>query len=446
MSELLAQAERVAAQARAGEQIEAFAARSRTTSVKAYNGAVEAFTSAESMGMGIRVIRNGCQGFAYVGSLDDDAVAAALDDARDNVTYGEYDEHNGLAVPDGVAAVTADVWFEELVSFPAERKIELAIDLERRVRGGDARIYGVRVASFADSAGESAVASSTGLSATTRGTFCSLSVSALAREGDSTTIGGGSSLARVPSELDFDKAANDAVLRATRMLGATKPKSQRVAIVLEPRIAAMLLGIVGGTLCGDAVVKKRSPFADRFSDVVASPLLTLIDDATDTRSFNFDSFDGEGLACRPTVLIDEGRLNAFLHNSYTARRTGGRSTANAVRGIRSTPQVAPLALQVRPGSQTAEQMLAGVDRGVFVQSMNGLHSGVNPTSGDFSVGVEGLMIESGALAGPIREATLGSSIQRLLTDIVALGSDLEWQPSGMGTVSLVIDGVTLSGT
>ena len=443
---LLALAKRVAAQARPGEELEVFVANGRSTSVKAYGGEVEAFTSAQSMGIGIRVIADHRQGFAYAGTLDPDVIASTLADARDNVRYGEPDEALALARPDGVAPVEHDLWCPALVEFPDARKIDLAIELERRVKGADPRIAGVRIASFSDSAGESAVATSTGIAVSSRATFCSLSVTALARDGDETTVGGGYDLAREPGPLDLDKAAADAVLRATRMLGARQPRSQRVAIYLEPRIAATIFGIVGGTLCGDAVIKRRSPFADRVGQQIAAPSITLVDDPTDPRSFSADSHDGEGLACRRTVLIHDGTLKGFLHNSYTARRAGTSSTASAVRGTRSTPGVGAVALALSPGERSAEQILAGIDLGVFVQSFSGLHSGVNPISGDFSVGVEGLMIRNGALAEPVREATLGSTIQRLLTDIAVVGGDVEWLPGGSSACSVVIDDVTLSGS
>ena len=444
--DLLALACDVVSRVQPNEELEVYVGRSRSTNVKAYDGAVEALSSAQSMGVGIRVIVDGRQGFAYAGTLDDDVIETTLADARDNVRYSERDECVALARPDGVAPVAQNLWMDEVVEFPNERKIDLAIELERRVRGGDARIFGVRTASFADSAGESAVATSTGIASYGRATFCSLSVTALARQDGENTVGNGYDLARKPGELDLAHAADDAILRATRLLGAKKPASQRVTVVLEPRLAATIMSIVGGTLGGDAVSKRRSPFADRVGEAIASPLVSMIEDPTDGRSFSADTHDGEGLACRSTALITNGVLQGFLHNTYTARRLGAVSTASAVRGVRSTPGVGAVALQLAPGTQTAEALLASVDLGIFVQSFSGLHSGVNAISGDFSVGVDGMMIRNGALAEPIREATLGSTIQRLLTDIIAVGSDLEWLPGGHGAATLVIDGVTLSGS
>ncbi|MEY2437666.1 MAG: PmbA protein [Acidimicrobiaceae bacterium] len=447
MAELLDLAERIAASAEAGEQVEAFVGRGRTTNVKAYEGEVEAFTSAESFGVGIRVVVGKRQGFAWAGSLDEKVVIETLHEARDNAAYSEEDEYVGLAEPDGVQPVEApNLWRPALLEFPTEDKIALALELERAVRARDDRITGVRQASYGDSAGEAAVATSTGISVWSRGTFCHLSASALARQGDETQIGGGVDVGRQPDELSVELAAADAVDRATRLLGATKAPSQRLTIVLEPRLAATLLGIVGGMLTGDVVLKGRSPFADRMGDAIASPLLSFVDDPTDARSMAADSHDGEGLATRRNALIAGGVLRGFLHDSYTGRRAGVASTGSAVRGFRSTPSPGAQALAVAPGHGTHEELLAGIDHGLLVQSMNGLHSGVNPVSGDFSVGAEGLMIRGGALAEPVREITIASTLQRLLLDVRAVGADLEWLPSGSGGVTLVIDDVSLSGS
>jgi PmbA protein len=198
-------------------------------------------------------------------------------------------------------------------------------------------------------------------------------------------------------------------------------------------------------LNGDAVLKGRSPFADRVGEQVASPLLTFVDDPTDVRSLGAETHDGEGLARRRNELVVDGVLQGFLHNTYTGRRSGRASTGSAQRGISSTPRVAAAALAVAPGSGTHQDVLATVDHGLFVTSRAGLHSGVNPVSGDFSVGVEGLMVEGGDCAAPVREATVASTLQRLLLDISAVGADLEWQPDGTGGVTLVIPDVALSG-
>jgi PmbA protein len=323
--------------------------------------------------------------------------------------------------------------------------VALALELERATMGRDPRVTGVRVAMYSDSLGEGAVATSTGIRSWGRAGISYLMVQALAVQDGETQIEAGLSVGREVTDLSIDEAADDAVLRATRLLGSAKPPSQRVTLVLEPRMTATILGIVGGMLNGDAVLKGRSPFAGRVGEAIASPLLTFVDDPTDPRSLGAETHDGEGLARRRNELVAEGRLQGFLHNTYTGRRSGTASTGSAQRGVSSTPAVGASALAVAPGTGSHEEVLAAVGSGLFVTSMAGLHSGVNPVSGDFSVGVEGLMVRGGALAEPVREATIASTIQRLLLDISAVGADLEWLPDGSGGVTLVIPDVALSG-
>jgi PmbA protein len=445
MSELLDLATKVAGAAGAGEEVEAFVGRSTTTSVKVHGGAIESLTQATSAGIGVRVIEDGRQGFAWGGSLDDDVVAEVLAEARDNVAYAQAEPWVGLAEPDGVEPPPIDLWRDGLAAQPTDRKVDLALELERAVQARDQRVVGVRTAQWADGAGEGAVATSTGIAVAGRSTYCHLSVLALATDSSETKTGYGVSVGREPDDVDLDQAADDAVDRATRLLGAVQPGSGSVTLVLEPRMAATLLGVVAGTLNGESVLKQRSPFADRVGEPIASPLVTLVDDPTDPMSLGADSHDGEGLATRRVPLVVDGVLQGFLHNTMTGRRAGVPSTASAVRGYRSTPGVGAQALALATGAGSLDDLVAAVDHGVLVQSMTGLHSGVNPVSGDFSVGVEGLMVRGGERVEPIREATIASTLQRLLLDVSAVGGEREWTPGGTGAAALVIPGVMLSG-
>jgi PmbA protein len=445
MTTLLQIAEKVVNDAKDGEQLEAYVSRGSSTEVKAYGGEVESFTSASSAGIGIRVIVDGRVGFAHAGSLDEDVIAETLNEARDNMSFSEPDEWVALAEPDGGTPIVHDHWDDSVEATPTQDKVQMAIDLEARTLGIDPRVTGVRTSMYSDSSGEMALATSTGVRATDRGTGSHVSVSAMATDGDETQIAGGYDVNFGPASLDIDLAANDAVERVTRLLGATQPSSQRLTIVLEPRMAASIIGITVGMLNGERMLKGRTPFLDRVGEQIASPLLSVVDDPTDGRSFGATSVDSEGQTCRPIDLITNGVLGGFQHNTYTGRRSGQGTTANAVRGYRSSPGVGSHAVIMAPGEGSLEDIIASVDNGLLVTSMSGLHSGVNAISGDFSVGAEGLMIRNGVLAEPIREATIASTLQKMLTDIVAVGADTEWQPGGSGPVSIAIGDVSLGG-
>ncbi|MDQ3352006.1 MAG: metallopeptidase TldD-related protein, partial [Actinomycetota bacterium] len=122
-------------------------------------------------------------------------------------------------------------------------------------------------------------------------------------------------------------------------------------------------------------------------------------------------------------------------------------TGNGVRGgFAGTPGAGAIALSLVPGHLDQEALIAMVDDGVLIQSVTGLHSGVNPVSGDFSAGASGLLVKGGTLAGPVREFTIASTLQRMLLDVAAIGSDIDWLPSNAAGMSLVIRDVTVSGT
>ena len=217
-------------------------------------------------------------------------------------------------------------------------------------------------------------------------------------------------------------------------------------MVLDPFVAAQFLGVISSTLNGEAVVKGRSLFRDRLGDEVAASMVTFVDDPTNPKAYTATDVDGEGLAARRNVLIEDGVLKKFVHNSYSARRAGTVSTGNATRGgFAGTPGVGCLALSLVPGERSQEELIADVDDGLLVQQMQGLHSGVNPISGDFSTGAAGLLIENGVVGAPVREITIASTLQRMLLDIVEVGGDIDWLPMNSAGMTLVIRDVTMSG-
>ncbi len=445
--ELLELAVRIAGAAKSGEELEVYVSRGTETDVRAYEGEVESLSSAASAGVGIRVVVGGRQGFAYAGTLEESVIKQTLADARDNATFATADEHVGLASPDGVAPASLELWDDEVLRTPSAVKVEMALELERRARSADVRVRQVAFADYGDMAAEAAVASSTGITATARRTVSSVAVETIAGADTDSQTGVGFSAGRGPGDLDLDRAVADAVERSTRMLGATKARSGKCAVVLDARVTSTLLAVVSSALSGEAVTKGRSFFADRVGEEVAVPSLVLVDDPTDARSFGASTHDAEGLACRRNVLIENGVLRGFVFDTTSARRAGVTSTASAVRGgYATTPVAGCRALLLSPGTLGAAEILSQVGEALFVQSITGVHSGVNPVSGDFSVGAEGLMVRDGVLAEPVREVTIASTLQRMLQSVLHIGSDVEWLPGVAAGQTLAIDGIALSGS
>ena len=445
-SELFALADALIETAKSNEQIEVYISRGSSTEVRVHNGEVEHFVSATSSGIGVRVIHDGRTGFAHAGTLDADVAAELLAEARENVSFSSVDEWAALAEPDGVDVTEQELWSDELERYPTADKIELAKQLEQMTLGRDSRIR-VDDTNFVDGGGEGLVVTTTGIRRYGRSNSCYLSVSTLADDTDGTRTGFGFAVGAHPGEFDVERAAREGVDRATRLLGATKPASRSTTVVLDPFVTAQLLGVVGSTLSGDAVVRGRSLFSDRVGESIAAPTFTLVDDPTDRRAYTATDLDGEGLAARRNVLIDRGELKGFVHSSYSARRAKEATTGNAIRGgYAGSPSAGCLALQLVPGDRPQADLISSIDDGVLIEGVSGLHSGVNTVSGDFSVGATGMTIRDGALAEPVREFTIASTIQRMLNDIIEVGVDLEWLPMRASGPSIVIRDVMVSGS
>lgn len=447
MADLHDLAESLLAAAADGESVEVCVGRSVETTVRVHDGAVESLTVAESHGVGVRVVRGGREGMAHAGSFDHDVTENLLAEARDNAGFAEPDDRVGLAAADGVAPVEVNRWDDGVAATGVDDKIALALATEAATRAADPRVRGVRTSIYGDSRTETAIVSTSGISAASSATVASLSTSALIDDVDGATrTGGAVEAARGPGTLDPQRVACLAVERGVQLLGAGPPSTGRPTVVLEPRFAATVLSLVAGMLSGERVMKGRTPFADRVGEAIAAGGLTLFDDPTDAESLGASSTDGEGLACRRVPLIGNGVLDGFLHDSRSARGCDTVSTGSALRGVRGAPSPGFRSLNVVPGEGNLASLIAGIDDGLLVASLQGIHSGANAVSGDLSVGVEGVVIRNGQLAEPVREGTLAGAIPRLLLDIVAVGADLERQPGGANVPTLVIEGLTLGGS
>ena len=447
-NDLLEIASRIAADARPGEQLEAYVVRSRETEVEVFGGEVESLTTASTAGIGVRVIVDHRQGLAWAGSLDDDVIRETVHEARDNAQFGEPDEFYGLASPadaDGVKPPQLDLWRAELADVPTEHKVALALDLERATKAADSRIRNVESASYGDALTEAALANSLGITAQTRRTMCSASAVAIADDGSGTQTGYGFEASRTLADLDLEKIPRDAATRACRLLGAKPVPSRRVRVVLDPLVTRAVLGVLSSAFNGESMLKGRSLFMGRAGESVGAPHVQLLDDPTDPRALGASEFDGDGVPTRRNPLIVDGVLQGFLHNVYTGRRSGVGTTASATRGLGSTPGVGVRALRLEPGPKSPEEILRDAGDALYVQSVSGLHSGTNAISGDFSVGAEGLLVHDGTLGAPVREVTIASTLQRMLLDITDIGNDLTFLPGAVAGMTLCIGEMTLSG-
>ncbi len=431
-----------------GEQAEAYASESRHTEVKARKGEVDSLTRAESRGVGVRVFVEGRLGYAWAADPDLDEAAALLVAARESAGYASPDEANVL--PEAAEAEPLPGLFREgQADLDPERKVRLALDLERSAVSSDPAVTKVEEVMYGDAVSRAAVASTRGVESAYERTDCWCVVSALAERDDEVQTGFSFRLAREVDELAWEEAAEEAARRGTRLLGSRKPATERLPVVLDPWAGASFLGVLARALSAEEVQKGRSLLADLMGQRVGSQAVTLIDDGRLLYGPAAAPVDDEGVPTTRTAIVDGGTLRSFLHNTTTARRGGASSTGNASRpSYRGVPGVAPSNLFLEPGEDDPESILRKAGRGVYVQDVKGVHSGANPISGEFSVGATGLRVEDGGLGEPLREMTIASTLPEVLQRIEAVGSDLRFFPGGgaLGTPTVLVGEMTVAGT
>jgi PmbA protein len=430
------------------EDAETYASDVARREVRAHAGEVESLTAASRRGLGVRAWIGGRVGYGFGTDLSPEGIAAIGGRAAAAARVADEDE---FAAPPaaGEAPPLAGLIDPSLAEWPTARAAELALAVERAALAADDRVAGVEQAVYVDEAERVAIASSTGAGGEYESSSCYAYAQALADGDAARETGLGFGLARGPAGLDPEAIGREAAERATEMIGARKPPSRACPVVLDPTVAASFVGLLGKALGADAVQRGRSPLAGRLGEEVAGETFVLRDDGLDPDGFGSAPIDAEGTPRQRTTLIEGRRLHAYLHNAYTARRGGAASTGNAGRsGYGAPPSLAASNLIVSPGEASFEELLGEAGDGVLVDDVAGLHSGVNPVSGVFSVGASGRAIRGGERAEPLREFTIASDLVSMLRAVRGAGAQPRWVPFGgsVSTPPLLIGEMTVGGS
>jgi PmbA protein len=418
-----------AAGAAGATDAEAWVEEAVTRQIRVYEGAVESLTDAGSRGIGLRVFLDGRSGYAYGTDLGEGGAGELAQLALGTAEVADEDEYGGLPEEFGATEISG-LHSSGVAGWSTERKIELAVEIERVARSHDG-VSQVEDTVYADVEGSVALANSRGFCSSYESSAAWAYASAFAGEGADLMTGLGVALGREPGVLDAQAIGDEAAERALALVGARQPQSRRCPVVLDAFVAASFIGFIGGMLSADAVQRGRSLFADREGDEIASAAVRLADDGTDPEGPESAPFDGEGSARRRTPLVEDGRLTTFLFDARTARKAGRATTGSASRGsYRTPPSVGTANLVLEPGDADLAELARRAGDGLYVTEVAGLHSGVNPVSGTFSVGATGRLIEGGELGRPVREMTIASDLVTMLKAVQAVGSRTRWVPFG----------------
>jgi PmbA protein len=432
-----------------GAEAEVIITHGSETQIRVSHGEVEQLSQSGSRGMGVRIIDGGRTGYAYTSDFSDDSIEQTWRTAVELAKVATPDPHRALPDPRPIPDEDLEIWDKNLANIPATDKIAFAKQVERAALDYDERVILTQWCTYQDSISHMHLANSHGFAGEYGQTVAASFLIGIARGEDGGMMNAfGVGASNFFSDLDPVAIGREAGEKAVSILGGQPVPTQVGTIVLDPVIGAEILSAMSSALTAEAWQKKRSFLLDRMGQQVGSDMVTLMDNGRMKRGLASAPFDGEGVPTSATRLVDEGVLQNLVYDSYSARKAGVASTGNAQRaGHRSVPSLGPSNFYMQPGNVSREEIIAGVDKGLYVLSIMQT-GGIDPVTGDCSMGANGLWIENGQIIGPVGGVTIATTLNDFLSNITQVGNDLRMVPffGNIGVPTLRVDNVTIGGT
>ena len=416
------------------DQAEAGASYDEGLSVTVRMGELESVERQRDRGLAVTVYRDGRKGSA---STTDFSAASVEDTVRKALSIGSFtaaDEYAGLADADLMAKdpPDLDLYFPSVLD--VDGATALALRAENAARALDARIENSEGATVSGGAGQRFYANSHGfLSGFPTSTY-STSCSVVAKAKESLERDYWYTVSRVPSDLESpESVGTTAARRALQRLGARQLSTRVVPVIFPAELAKGLFGHLVGAIRGTAQYRRASFLLGAAGKQLFPEFVQIDEDPLLPRALGSAPFDGEGVATRRQPLVTNGVLTRYVLSSYSARRLGLVTTANAG-GVHN--------LLVRPTAGTLDDLIAGCDEAFVVGELLG--QGVNMVTGDYSRGAAGFWVERGSIVHPVNEVTIAGNLAEMFQRIRAIGSDVDVRGS-VRCGSVLIDGLTVAG-
>ena len=332
---------------------------------------------------------------------------------------------------------------KELDKVSIEEKMKKLYELEKAIKEGDQRVVEVGGVEYSESAESVTILNSKGLKLSQKSNYFVYVGQAVAREGSQTKSGYELFLDNDFSKFDVNTLAKEVVKNTVDQLGGEACGSSTYKAVLSPSVVKSFLTFYIGNADAEEVQKRSSLFIGQLGKQIASKKIT-VEDKPLKRNVFARWFDDEGVATYNKAIIKNGVLETYLYNLTTAAKEGVESTGNASRGA-SKMGIGTFYLELKPGKKSQDELFKDVGDGVYITDVQGLHAGLNPQSGNFSLQSTGFLIKNGKIDRALDVVTVSGNLMDVFRDVLEVGSDTKVFPSGMACSSLLVSKIVVSG-
>ncbi|MCR4911461.1 MAG: TldD/PmbA family protein [Bacilli bacterium] len=402
------------------DQIELAVSTSKDLSFSLFHGEVDSYNSSNSSSYMIRGIYNGKLGSVSSDVYSNDLVEYFINEIINNAKFIENDDP--VFIYKGSEKYKKiNTYNKDLEKISVDEKLAKLHELEDKIKAIDSRIVEIESVEYSESVSSETIINSNGLKLSQKNNYFFIYGAALAKEGEQTKSGGDYRLGNDFSKLNIDELAKDIADDTLNQLGGEPCQSGAYKAVLGPQVVKALLNAYISSAIAEDVQKNSSLFVGKLGQKVASRHIT-VEDKPLARTIFARYFDDEGVATYNKAIIKNGVLQTYLYNLTTAAKDGVESTGNA-QGAGSKVYTGTWYTEMKPGKKSQEELFKEVGEGVYITEVQGLHAGLNPRSGNFSLQSTGFLIKDGKKDRPLDIITVSGNLVSLFNDVTAVGND-----------------------
>ncbi len=414
-------------------------------SAGAMNGNIDSYKVSTRQGLGLRGMYQGKMGYASTQAFDEEAIRQLIEGVKEGALLRE--DEGAEEIYEGDAEYPTVVSYDEtLAQVPATAKLDAVLAIEKAALESVDTVKQCEGTQLSTMSGEVYLRNSYGLNLQHKDNAFIAYTGAIAKDGDSTSTGMAFKCGRDFAKLDVKKLGEEAAQEAASGLHAEPVPAGNYRMILRYDAMQSLLATFCGIFSAENAQQGLSLLKGREGEKIAADCVTLMDDPLLEGGFDSTPFDGEGVASKTKAVVENGVLKTLLHNRKTAKKQGVASTGNALRpGLSAPITVAPTNFFFKPGDKTLAELEADMSDGLVITDLSGLHAGANMTSGDFSLLSKGYLLKGGKRVQPVEQITIAGNFYDVLKNIRAIGSDLIFPASGVGSSSVDVGTLTAAG-
>lgn len=414
-------------------------------SAGAMNGNIDSYKVSTRQGLGLRGMYQGKMGYASTQAFDEEAIKQLIEGVKEGALLRE--DEGAEEIYEGDAEYPTVVSYDEsLAQVPATAKLDAVLAIEKAALESVDTVKQCEGTQLSTMSGEVYLRNSYGLNLQHKDNAFIAYTGAIAKDGDSTSTGMAFKCGRDFAKLDVKKLGEEAAQEAASGLHAEPVTAGNYRMILRYDAMQSLLATFCGIFSAENAQQGLSLLKGREGEKIAADCVTLMDDPLLEGGFDSAPFDGEGVASKTKAVVENGVLKTLLHNRKTAKKQGVASTGNALRpGLSAPITVAPTNFFFKPGDKTLAELEADMSDGLVITDLSGLHAGANMTSGDFSLLSKGYLLKGGKRVQPVEQITIAGNFYDVLKNIRAIGSDLIFPASGVGSSSVDVGTLTAAG-